>query len=197
VRDFTPVTLVATTPLILLVHPSVPARSLKELIALAKQRPGEISHGSSGNGTIVHLAAEMLKSMAGIQMVHVPYKGTPQAIAGMLGGEIALTFATMPPALPMVQARKVRALGITTTRRSNAAPEIPTMQEAGLRDFELVLYSGILGPRGMPRAIVDRLNTEIGRVLRFPDVEKVYERVGAQAVTNSPEAFASTSTRKW
>ena len=189
VRDFTPITLSATTPLILVVHPSLP-RSLKDLIALAKRRPDEISYGSSGNGTIVHLAAEMMKSMAGIRMVHVPYKGSPQAIAGLLGGEIALTFATMPPALPMVQAGKVRALGVTTARRTTAAPDIPTMQEAGLKDFELVLYSGILGPRGLPRAIVERLHGEVGKAIRLPDVEKVYERVGAIAVTNSPEAFA-------
>ena len=190
VRDFTPVTLIATTPLILIVHPSLPARSLKELIALAKQRPGEISHGSSGNGTIVHLAAEMLKSMAGIRLVHVPYKGSPQAITGLLGGEIALTFATMPPALPMVESGKVRALGITTAQRIKAAPAIPTLQEAGLKGFELVLYSGILGPRGMQRATVDRLNAEFDRVVHLPEIEKVYERVGALAVTNSPEAFA-------
>lgn len=190
VRDFTPVTLIATTPLVLIVHPSLPARTLKELIALAKQRPDEISHGSSGNGTIVHLAAEMLKSMAGIRMVHVPYRGSPQAITGLLGGEIALTFATMPPALPMVQAGKVRALGITTAQRIRAAPAIPTLQEAGLKDFELVLYSGILGPRGLPRATVDRLNAELGKVVRLPEVETVYERVGALALTNSPEAFA-------
>src|SRR5262249_48037441 len=164
VRDFTPVTLIATTPLILIVHPSLPAHSVKELIALAKQRAGEISHGSSGNGTIVHLAAEMLKSMAGIQMVHVPYKGSPQAITGLLGGEIALTFATMPPALPMVEAGKVRALGITTAQRIKAAPGIPTLKESGLRDFELVLYSGILGPRGLPRPTVDRLNAEFAKV---------------------------------
>jgi tripartite-type tricarboxylate transporter receptor subunit TctC len=128
--------------------------------------------------------------MAGIRMVHVPYKGSPQAIAGLLGGEIALTFATMPPALPMVQAGKVRALGVTTAKRTTAAPDIPTMQEAGLKDFELVLYSGILGPRGLPRAIVDRMNSEFGKAVRLPDIEKVYERVGAIAVTNSPEEFA-------
>lgn len=191
VRDFTPVTLIAATPLMLLVHPSLPARSLKELIALAKQRPNEISHGSSGNGTIVHLAAEMLKVMAGVQMVHVPYKGSPQAVAGLLGGEVALSFSTMPPALANVQAGKLRALGVTTATRTSAAPEIPTMKEAGLKDFELVLYSGILAPRDLPRAVVDRLNTEIGRIVRLPELEKIYSRVGAIAVTNSPEAFAS------
>ena len=191
VRDFTPVTLIAATPLMLILHPSLPARSLKELIALAKARPNEISHGSSGNGTIVHLAAEMLKSMAGVQMVHVPYKGSPQVVAGLLGGEVALSFATMPPALANVQAGRLRALGVTTATRTAAAPDIPTMKEGGLKDFELVLYSGILAPRDCPRAIVDKLNAEIVRIVRLPDLEKIYARVGAIAVTNSPEAFAA------
>jgi tripartite-type tricarboxylate transporter receptor subunit TctC len=190
-RDFTPVTLIAATPLMLLVHPSLPARSVKELVALAKQRPNDISHGSSGNGTIVHLAAEMLKSMADVKMVHVPYKGSPQAIAGLLGGEVGLSFSTMPPALPMVQAGKLRALGVTTTRRSAAAPGIPTMQESGLRAFELVLYSGIIAPRDLPRAITDKLNAEIGRIVRLPELEKIYARVGAVVVTNTPDAFAA------
>jgi tripartite-type tricarboxylate transporter receptor subunit TctC len=190
-RDFTPITLIAATPLMLLVHPSLPARSLKELIALAKQRPNDIAHGSSGNGTILHLASEMLKSMAGIQMVHVPYKGSPQAIAGLLGGEISLSFSTMPPALPNVQAGKLRALGVTTAERSAAAPEVPTLKEAGLPEFELVLYSGILGPRDVPAPIVDRLNAEIAKVVRLPELEKIYAKVGAVAITNSPQAFAS------
>ena len=191
VRDFTPVTLIAATPLILVVHPSLPVRSLKELIALAKARPNEISYGSSGNGTIVHLAAEMFKAMAGVQIAHVPYKGSPQVVAGLLGGEVALSFATMPPALPMVQAGKLRALGVTTVTRTTAAPEIPTIKEGGLKDFELVLYNGILAPRDCPRAVVDKLNAELGRIVRLPELEKIYGRVGAIAVTNSPEAFAA------
>jgi tripartite-type tricarboxylate transporter receptor subunit TctC len=133
----------------------------------------------------------MLKAMAGVQMVHVPYKGSPQAVAGLLGGEVALSFSTMPPALANVQTGRLRALGVTTATRTSAAPEIPTMKEAGLKDFELVLYSGILAPRDLPRAVVDRLNTEIGRIVRLPELEKIYSRVGAIAVTSSPEAFAS------
>lgn len=160
-------------------------------MALAKKRPNEIAHGSSGNGTILHLAAEMLKSMSGIRMIHVPYKGSPQAVAGLLGGEVAVSFSTMPPALPNVQAGKLRALAVTTPERSKAAPEVPTMKEAGLPEFELVLYSGILGPRGVPAPIVDRLNVEIGKVVRLPELEKIYSKVGAVAVTNSPQAFAA------
>jgi tripartite-type tricarboxylate transporter receptor subunit TctC len=191
VRDFTPITLIAATPLMLVMHPSVPAKSVKDLIALARARPGEIAYGSSGNGTIVHLAGEMLNSMAGIRLVHVPYKGSPQAVTGILSGEAAILFSTMPPALPMVAAGKLKALGVTTARRTSAAPDIPTMKEAGLKDFELVLYSGMLGPRGVPQAIVDRLNTEFAKAVAAPEVQKVYERVGAVAMTNSPEAFAA------
>ena len=191
VGDFTPITLIAASPLVLIVHPSLPVNSVKDLIALAKRRPGEISHGSSGNGTIVHLAAEMLKSMAAIQMVHVPYKGSPQVIAGLLSGEVAVSFATMPPAVPNIQARKLRALGVTTVRRSAALPAVPTMKEAGLKDFELVLYTGILAPRGVPRPIVDRLNAEFARAVQLADVQKVYARVGAVPVTDTPEEFAA------
>jgi tripartite-type tricarboxylate transporter receptor subunit TctC len=191
VRDFTPVTLIAATPLILVVHPSLPAKSVKELVALARKHPGDISYGSSGNGTIVHLAGEMLNAMGGIKLVHVPYKGSPQAITGLLGGEIALLFATMPPALPMVAAGKLRALGVTTPQRTAAAPDVPTMKEAGLKDFELVLYSGILVPRGVPRPVVEKLNAEFARAVRSPDVQNVYSKVGAVPVTDTPEEFAA------
>lgn len=191
VRDFTPVTLIAASPLMLLVHPSLPVKSVKDLVALAKKRPDEISHGSSGNGTIVHLASEMLKSMAGIRMVHVPYKGSPQAIAGLLGGEVAVSFATLPPALPNVQAGRLRALGVTTPQRSPVAPELPTMKEAGLKDFELVLYTGILAPRGAPRAVVDKLNAEFGRAVKLPDIQKIYSTVGAMPVASTPQQFAA------
>ena len=191
VRDFAPITLIAASPLILIVHPSLPVKNLKELIALAKKRPNEIAHGSSGNGTIVHLAAEMMKSMAGIKMVHVPYRGSPQVVAALLSGEVAVSFATLPPALPNVQVGKLRALAVTTPQRSGAAPAVPTMKEAGLKEFELVLYTGILAPRGTPRPIIDRLNAEFGKVVRLPDVQKIYEKVGAVAVTSTPEEFAA------
>ena len=191
VRDFTPITLIAATPLMLIVHPSLPAKSVKELIALATKRPNEIAYGSSGNGTIVHLAGEMLKVMADVKLVHVPYKGSPQAVTGLLSGEAAILFSTMPPALPMVAAGRLRALGVTTPQRTGAAPDVPTMKEAGLKDFELVLYSGILAPRGVPRPVVDRLNAEFGKAVRLPDVQKIYATVGAVPVTNTPEEFAA------
>jgi tripartite-type tricarboxylate transporter receptor subunit TctC len=191
VRDFTPIGLIATSPLVLIVHPSLPVKSVKDLVALAKKRPGEIAHGSSGNGTIVHLAAEMLKSMAGIEMVHVPYKGSPQLVTGLLGGEIAVSFATTPPVLPNVEAGKLRALAVTTPQRTDAAPGVPTMKEAGLKDFELVLYTGVLGPRGVPAAIVDRVNAEFVKAVQLPEIQKVYARVGAAPMSSTPEAFAA------
>ena len=194
VRDFTPITLIAASPLILVVHPSLPAKTVKELSALAARRPGEIAYGSSGNGTIVHLAGEMLGSMTNAKLVHVPYKGSPQAITGLLGGEIALIFATLPPALPQVSAGKLRALGVTTAERVDAAKDVPTMREAGLKDFELVLYTGILGPPGVPRPVVDRLNAEFAKAVQSPEVREVYRKVGAAPVSSTPDAFATHIT---
>ena len=139
VRDFTYIAMVASTPLMLVVHPSTPASSVRELVALLKANPGKYSYGSSGNGTIVHLASEMLKSAAGVEALHVPYKGSNPATAAILAGEVSFVFSTMPPAISNAKAGKLRALGVTTAKRVDAAPEIPTMIEAGLRDFEIVL----------------------------------------------------------
>jgi tripartite-type tricarboxylate transporter receptor subunit TctC len=136
----------------------------------------------------------MLGSMADIKMVHVPYKGSPQAVTGLLGGEVALIFATLPPALPQVAAGKLRALAVTTAERSGAAPDLPTMREAGLKDFELVLYTGILAPRGVPRPIVDRLNAEFAKAVQLPDVQAIYRKVGAVPVSGTPDQFAAHIT---
>ena len=191
VKDFTPVALVATTPLMLLVHPSLPVKSLKDLIALAKSKPGQIIYASSGNGTILHLSMERLKSMAGIDMVHVPYKGSAPAVQALLGGEVAVSFSTMPPALPNVQAGKVRALGVTTAHRVAAAPGVPTISEAGLKGYEMVLYSGIIGPAGMPRDIVNRLNAELAKIVNSADFKQTLATLGAEPVTATPEQFAA------
>ncbi len=191
IRDFTPVALVATTPLMLLVHPSLPARSLKELIALAKSKPGQIVYASSGNGTILHLSMERLKSMAGIDMVHVPYKGSAPAVQALLGGEVAVSFSTMPPALPNVKAGKLRALGVTTARRVAAAPAVPTINEAGLKDYEMVLYSGVIGPAGLPRDIVGKLNAELAKIVNSADFRQTLSTLGADPVTATPEQFAT------
>ena len=189
VRDFTYVAMVASTPLMLVVHPSTPASSVRELVALLKANPGKYSYGSSGNGTIVHLASEMLKSAAGVEALHVPYKGSNPATAAILAGEVSFVFSTMPPAISNAKAGKLRALGVTTAKRVDAAPEIPTMIEAGLRDFEIVLYSGIMGPKGMDRSLVRRLNAEFAKVVQAPEIRNVYEKIGAEPLAMSPEEF--------
>ncbi len=191
VKDFTPVALVATTPLMLLVHPSLPVKSLKELIALAKSKPGQIVYASSGNGTILHLSTERLKSMVGIDMVHVPYKGSAPAVQALLGGEVAVSFSTMPPALPNVKAGKLRALGVTGAQRSPAVPDVPTISEAGLKGYEMVLYSGIIGPAGIPRDVVNKLNAEIAKAVNSSDFRQTLATIGAEPVTLTPEQFAA------
>jgi len=191
VKDFTPISLVASSALMLVVHPSLPAKSVKELIALAKSRPGQIVYASSGNGTILHLAGETFKSMAGIDMIHVPYKGSAQAVQALLAGEVALTFSTMPPALPQVKAGKLRALGVTTLKRNAAAPEVPTISEAGLKGFDVVLYSGVLGPAGMPAAVVNKLNGELAKAVNAPEVKTTYASLGVDALTDTPTEFAA------
>jgi tripartite-type tricarboxylate transporter receptor subunit TctC len=188
-KDFTYLAMVASTPLMLVVHPSTPASSVPELLSLLKAGPGKYSYGSSGNGTIVHLASEMLKSAAGVDVLHVPYKGSNPATAAILAGEVTFVFSTMPPAISNAKAGKLRALAVTTAKRVDAAPEIPTMIEAGLRDFEIVLYSGILGPKGMDRGLVNRINTEFAKVVQAPEIRNVYEKIGAEPLAMTPEAF--------
>ena len=188
-KDFTYVAMVASTPLMLVVHPSTPAGNVRELMALLKANPGKYSYGSSGNGTIVHLASEMLKSAAGVEVLHVPYKGSNPATAAILGGEVTFVFSTMPPAISNAKAGKLRALAVTTASRVAPAPEIPTMIEAGLPGFEIVLYSGIMAPKGLERALVHRLNAEFAKVVQAPEIRNVYEKIGADPIVMSPEAF--------
>ena len=189
IKDFSYVALVASTPLMLVVHPSTPANSVKELIALLKANPGKYSYGSSGNGTIVHLSAEMLKSSAGLDALHVPYKGSNPATAAILGGEVTFVFSTMPPAVSNVKAGKLRPLAVTTPKRSGAAPDVPTMIEAGLPNFEIVLYSGVLAPKGMDRGLVRRLNGEFARAVQAPEMQQVWQNIGADPIVMTPEAF--------
>jgi tripartite-type tricarboxylate transporter receptor subunit TctC len=189
VKDFSPIALVASTPLMLVVHPSSPAKSVRELAAQAKADPGKMSYGSSGNGTIIHLASEMLKASQGLDAVHVPYKGSGPATQAILAGEVSFVFSTMPPAVSNARAGKLRALAVTTPKRVPAAPDVPTMGEAGVPNFELVLYTGILGPKGMDPAIVRRLNAEFAKAVQSDDIRKVYENLGADPMAIAPEAF--------
>jgi len=189
VKDFTFIAMVASTPLMLVVHPSTPASSVKELVALLKANPGKYSYGSSGTGTIVHLASEMLKQSAGVDALHVPYKGSNPATAAILGGEVTFVFSTMPPAISNAKAGKLRALAVTTATRVAPAPEIPTMIEAGLPKFEIVLYSGIMGPKGMDGALVRRLNAEFAKVVQAPEIRNVFEKIGADPLAMTPQEF--------
>jgi tripartite-type tricarboxylate transporter receptor subunit TctC len=188
-KDFTFIAMVASTPLMLVVHPSTQAGSVKELVALLKASPGKYSYGSSGNGTIVHLSAEMLKSAAGVDALHVPYKGSNPATAAILGGEVTFVFSTMPPAVSNARAGKLRALAVTTPQRSSAAPDVPTMIEAGMPGFEIVLYSGVLGPKGMDPALVRRLNAEFAKAVKAPEMQPVWQNIGADPLVMSPEEF--------
>jgi tripartite-type tricarboxylate transporter receptor subunit TctC len=190
-RDFTPIGLVASTPLMLVVHPTTPAANVRELVQYLKAKPGAYSYGSSGNGTILHLTSEMFKSQAGVDVVHVPYKGSAPATAAILGGEVAFVFSTMPPAVSNAKSGKLRALAVTTPKRVGAAPDVPTMVEAGVSGFEIVLYSGILGPKGMPPALVERINKAFAAAVASDDIRKVYEQIGADPISGPPSQLAN------
>jgi tripartite-type tricarboxylate transporter receptor subunit TctC len=189
-KDFTPIALVASTPLMLVVHPSSTARTVRDLAAVSKAEPGKMSYGSSGNGTIIHLASEMLKISLALDVAHIPYKGSSPATQAILANEVNFVFSTMPPAVSNMKAGKLRALAVTTPKRVAAAPDVPTMAEAGVPNFDVVLYSGILGPKGMDPAIVRRLNAEFARALQSEDMKKVYENLGADPISVTPETFA-------
>jgi len=195
-KDFTFVAMVASTPLMLVVHPSTHAASVRELIQLLKANPGKLSYGSSGNGTIVHLSGEMLKAAAGVDVLHVPYKGSNPATQAILGGEVTFVFSTMPPAISNSKAGKLRALAVTTPKRVAAAPEVPTMSEAGLPNFEIVLYSGILGAKGMDRALVRRLNAEFAKAVQSAELQPVWQNLGADPIVMTPEAFEAATARE-
>jgi tripartite-type tricarboxylate transporter receptor subunit TctC len=186
VRDFTQIAMVAETPLIAVVHPSLPAKNVKEFVALAKSRPGEVVYASSGNGTIVHLSTELFATMSGIKMVHVPYKGSAPAVSALLGGEVAVTFSSTPPALPHVKAGKLRALAVTTPKRSSQLPDVPAIGES-LKGYDIVLYSGVMGPAGIPRDVVNRLNKELARMLTLPNIKEAWLKAGADGVSMTPE----------
>jgi tripartite-type tricarboxylate transporter receptor subunit TctC len=195
-KDFTFIAMVASTPLMLVVHPSTPANNVRELIGLLKSTPGKYSYGSSGNGTIVHLSAEMLKSVAGVEVLHVPYKGSNPATQAILGGEVTFVFSTMPPAVSNARAGKLRGLAVTTPKRVSAAPDVPTMMEAGVPNFEIVLYSGVLGPKGMDRAIVRRLNAEFAKAVQSPEMKPVWQNIGADPIVMTPEEFEAATARE-
>jgi tripartite-type tricarboxylate transporter receptor subunit TctC len=199
-KDFAPITLVAMVPNVLVVHPAVNARTVGELVALAKAKPGELNFASSSTGGSPHLSGEMFKQMTGANIVHVPYKGSAPAITDLLGGQVSLMFDNLPSALPQVKAGKLRALGVTSARRSQAAPDIPTIAESGVPGYEVDSWFGILAPAATPKEIVSKLNVEIVRILKIPEVRERLLEQGAEPVGDTPEHFAEhirRETAKW
>jgi tripartite-type tricarboxylate transporter receptor subunit TctC len=188
-KDFTDIAMVAATPLALVVPATVPAQTLQEFIALAKSKPGQLNYASSGNGTILHLAGETLKRMAGIDMVHLPYKGSNDAIVATLSGQATATFSTLPPAIIQSRAGKLRVLGVTSKQANESLPEAPPIANT-LPGFEMVIYSGIMGPAGMPRDIVDKINTAVATILQKPETRKFYDSIGADPVVMTPREFS-------
>jgi tripartite-type tricarboxylate transporter receptor subunit TctC len=189
VKDLEPVSLVGTVPNILIASPLFPANSLKELIALAKAQPGKLSYGSTGNGTSSQLSSELMKSMAGIDVLHIPYKGGAPAIADLLGGQLEMMFVNMPTGLPHVQAGKVKILGVSSAQRVRELPGVPTIGEAGLKGFETYAWSGVYAPAGTPREIIGRLNAEIVKILQIPAIRDKLAGQGATAAADTPEQF--------
>lgn len=191
-RDFAPITLAVSGANVLVVHPNVPARTLKDLIALAKARPGQLSYASSGNGTSPHLAGELFKSMSGISIVHVPYRGASQSVTDLIGGHVDMAFVSLSSVVPQLKANRLRGLATTSAERSALMPELPTFAEAGLKGYEVLGWYGFLAPAGTPREVVTKLNGEITRALAQPDVLQALNGVGLEAVKpNSPEEFAA------
>jgi tripartite-type tricarboxylate transporter receptor subunit TctC len=200
VKDFAPVLLFASIANVLVVHPSLPVHSVKELIAFAKAHPGQLTMGSSGNGTASHLASELMNYMAGIKTTHVPYKGLAPAHTDLMGGQLSMLFDGIVTGMPAVNAGRLRALAVTTAKRWQGTPDIPTMSEAGLAGFEVNSWYGLLAPAGTPREIITRLNSEVSRALREPDARERLYSIGAEPMNNTPEEFAayiSAEMAKW
>ncbi len=200
IRDFAPVTNVAVVSQILTVHPSLPVKSVQAFIAYAKARPGELNYSSAGNGSQPHLTAELFKSMTGVGIVHVPYKGAPPAMVDLLAGQVALTFATAPSAVPYIRTGKLRALGVSTAKRINALPDIPTIAEAGVAGFEAVGWNGLVVPAATPTAIIERLHGAIVKIVEEPSMSKYLADQGADPWTMTPAQYGDyikSEVAKW
>ena len=199
-RDFAPVILATSVPLVLVVNPSLPAKSVRELIALAREKGGQLNYASSGSGTSVHLATELFKSMAGVDMQHVPYKGSAAGVTAVAANEVSLTFETVLAATAMISSGRVRALATCGAKRIQALPDLPTIAEAGLPGYDASSWGGILAPAGTPRDIVDKLNREIRRILYLPDVKQKIFDLGGEVTGSTPDEFAAyigTEIAKW
>jgi len=200
VRDFTPVAILALVPNLLVVHPSLPARSVKEFVALARARPGQLNYGTSSVGAPSHMSAELLKVLTKVDYIHVPYKGQSLALNALIGGQIEFAFPSIPSSIGFIRAGRLRALGVTTTVRANALPDVPTIQEAGVPGYEVAGWYGVIGPAGIPQAVVSRLNREINAILQVPEMREQLSKQGADPRTAAPEEFTATMAKdlqKW
>ena len=189
-RDFSPVTLIVSLPFVLVVHPSLPVRNLKELINLARAQPGKLTYGSAGIGSGAHLAGEVFKSMAKVDILHVPYKGGADASIALAGGQIALSFPALPSVLPLLDVGKLRPLAVSGAQRASLMPSIPTISESGVPGYDRSVWYGIVAPAGVPTPIITRLNTAIGDVINTPEMKESMRKQGLQPITNTPEQMA-------
>jgi tripartite-type tricarboxylate transporter receptor subunit TctC len=200
IKDFTPVTLALTSPLILVAHPSLPAKNVKELIALAKAKPDSVTFGSPGNGTTGHLGTEIIKTAGGVKMTHIPYKGASPAFTGLLSGEISVYMSSIQPAIPMLNAGRVRALGVTSAKRMATLPNVPTISESGLPGYEVTNWYGVMMPAGVPKEVLTKIHAELVKILKMPDVQQRFQAEGGDTTSNTPEQFAAfikTEITKW
>lgn len=189
VRDFAPIALVASIPIVLVVNPALPATDVRQLIEMARQRPGQVNFASSGVGTVNHLAGELFASTAGVKMVHIPYKGSSPALTDLLGGQVSVMFDLLPSSLPHIQSGKLRALAVTSAQRSALLPNLPTMAESGLPGYQVNSWFGLLAPARTPKAVVSRLNSDVGKVLQSPGIREQMSEQGAEPLFSSPEEF--------
>jgi tripartite-type tricarboxylate transporter receptor subunit TctC len=189
IKDFASVTYVGYVPNVLTVHPSLPVRSVKELVALAKSRPGELTCASSGTGSTQHLALELFMTLTGVKIIHVPYKGSGQAIVDLVAGQVLMNFDTMPPVIDHIKSNRLRALAVTTPKRASQLPEIPTLDETGLKGFEMTNWYGVVAPAGVPRDIINKVSADINKALQDPGVRKRLVDVGTEIGGGTPESF--------
>lgn len=191
IKDFSPIILVVATPYVLNVHPSLPVKTVKELIVFAKARPGQINYASAGNGSTHHFCGELLKSLAGIDIVHVPYKGSTPGLTALVAGEVTMMFSNVDNSQPHIKSGRMRALAVTSGKRATPLPEVPTMEEAGVRDFQVLSWFGLLAPAGTPAAVITRVNTETVKVLARPDVSAALAAQGMDVMSGTPDQFAN------
>ena len=189
-KDLTPITTIALVPNVLVINATTPAKNVAELVAMLKAKPGAYNYGSNGNGTAQHLIGTQFENMTGTQLVHIPYKGSGPLVTDLLGGQVTMSFDTVTPVLPHIKSGKLRALAVTTAKRASALPEVPTLDESGLKGFDIGTWFGVLAPAATPRDIVARLNAEMVKVIQSPDFRKRMEEIGAEAIGNSTDQMA-------